>query len=97
MQLTTQELTGTVRKFSTCLPRGVYAKLVATIRKPYSLAPEGELDRGVMSAWLLECAVYTITGNDRATAMQRFIECKGLMAEFEEGYSIDASESGELL
>lgn len=77
---------GSVVKFSVCLPTQTYNQLIEVLRSPFSIAPAGKLDRGVLSSWLRDQAVNTIAGKGKAEMLERFVVQKGLAEEFNTFY-----------
>ena len=74
----------TVVKFSSCLPKLIHTQLIKALRDPFSNAPEGELDKGVMSRWIRESAIATIEGATEHDAQMQFIIAKGLQMEYQQ-------------
>ena len=73
----------TVVRVNTCLPRQVWNDLVVTLKRPYSRAEEGKLDKGDLATWILDAALSTIANKSYLVAMERFVEEKQLKEEFE--------------
>ena len=71
-----------VVRINSCLPTPIYAQLVEVLKSPFSLAEDGKLDRGALSAWLRDAASSTILGKGQAQVMEQFITHKGLLEEF---------------
>jgi len=87
----------TTTRISTCLPTSIYLKLVNDLKSPYSLAPAGQLDKGVLAKWITDSALSTINNTSYKDLLEKFIHAKDLSEEFKIFFQKEAGNVSELI